>query len=214
MTLRTGNRSDKPVEPSPRRAFTLIELILVMALLTIVIAVAAPTLSHFFHGRTLDSEARRLLALTRHAQSRAVSEGVPMVLWVDAKSRTYGLEEEASYDEQDPKALQFSLDKDLAVEVIHPDPVVLASIAANASANAGGAASLIATARASAAAARGAHRSFPAIRFQPDGFFSDTSPRALRLYQEDGAMLWLVRARNHSNYEIQSKINPLDELSR
>src|SRR5512143_2179039 len=67
------------------RAFTLIELILVMALLTIVISLTAPKLSRFFHGRTLDSEARRLLALTRSGQSRAVSEGLPMDLWVDAK---------------------------------------------------------------------------------------------------------------------------------
>src|SRR5437773_775638 len=50
---------------SHRRAFTLVELILVMALLGIVLAVSAPSLSNFFHGRTLDSEARRLMALTR-----------------------------------------------------------------------------------------------------------------------------------------------------
>ena len=58
-----------------------------MALLTIVISLTAPSLSRFFHGRTLDSEARRLLALTRSGQSRAVSEGMPMDLWVDADAR-------------------------------------------------------------------------------------------------------------------------------
>src|ERR1035441_8861833 len=79
-----------------RRAFTLIELILVMALLTIVISLTAPKLSRFFHGRTLDSEARRLLALTRSGQSRAVSEGVPMDLWVDAELGMFGLEAEPS----------------------------------------------------------------------------------------------------------------------
>ena len=55
-----------------------------MALLTMVISLTAPSLSRFFRGRTLDSEARRLLALTRSGQSRAVSEGMPMDLWVDA----------------------------------------------------------------------------------------------------------------------------------
>ncbi|MCX6930914.1 MAG: prepilin-type N-terminal cleavage/methylation domain-containing protein, partial [Verrucomicrobia bacterium] len=68
--------------PHAPSAFTLIELILVMALLTIVISLTAPSLSKFFRGRTLDSEARRLLALTRSGQSRAVSEGMPMDLWV------------------------------------------------------------------------------------------------------------------------------------
>src|SRR5262249_35221447 len=67
------------------RAFTLIELILVMTLLAIVLAIASPALSRFFKGRGLDNEARRFLALTRHAQSRAVGEGVPMVLWFDTK---------------------------------------------------------------------------------------------------------------------------------
>src|SRR5207249_2115896 len=67
------------VSASPRLpftcAFTLIELILVMALLAIVLAVSAPALSTFFQGRTLDSEVRRFLSLTRYGQSRAVSEG-------------------------------------------------------------------------------------------------------------------------------------------
>ena len=54
-----------------------------MAILTITVSIAAPALSNFFRGRSLESEARRLLALTRQGQSRAVSEGVPMDLWVD-----------------------------------------------------------------------------------------------------------------------------------
>src|SRR6266705_1192 len=77
-------------------AFTLIELILVMAILTVAVSITAPTLGRFFSGRALDSEARRLLALTHNGQSRAVFEGVPIELWVDARQRTYGLEAEYS----------------------------------------------------------------------------------------------------------------------
>src|SRR5208283_1885166 len=102
-----------------RRAFTLIELILVMALLTIVISLTAPKLSRFFHGRTLDSEARRLLALTRSGQGRAVSEGMPMDLWVDAGLGTFGLEAEPSYDTSDSKAVDFTLDGGLRIEVVN-----------------------------------------------------------------------------------------------
>src|ERR1035438_9877383 len=92
-------------------AFTLIELILVMAILIMAVSVTAPTLSHFFRGRTLNSEARRLLALTRSGQSRAASEGLPMDLWVDAEQGTFGLEAEPSYETSDSKAVDFTLDR-------------------------------------------------------------------------------------------------------
>src|SRR2546421_9923316 len=103
MMLPTGKRIDVEMRVA-KAAFTLIELILVMAMLLIVLAVSAPALSNFFRGRTLDSEARRFLSLTRYGQSRAVSEGGPMVLWIDAKNGTYGLQEEASYAQADPRA--------------------------------------------------------------------------------------------------------------
>ena len=52
-------------------AFTLIELILVLALLVIITSLAAPAMANFIRGRALDSEARRLSALMHAAQSRA-----------------------------------------------------------------------------------------------------------------------------------------------
>ena len=72
-----------------------------MTILVIMLALSAPTLAGFFHGRALDSETRRLLSLTRSGQSRAASEGVPMELWVDAENRNYGLEAEDSYVKTD-----------------------------------------------------------------------------------------------------------------
>src|SRR6266576_1390544 len=101
-------------------AFTLIELILVMAILTIAVSITAPTLGRFFSGRALDSEARRLLALTHNGQSRAVTEGFPVELWVDARQRTYGLEAEFSSgtggNDRDSKAEDFTLDRDVKIE--------------------------------------------------------------------------------------------------
>src|ERR1017187_2956921 len=122
MRLLTGqpaSGSAARVTDQARRGFTLIELILVMALLTIVISLTAPRLSRFFHGRTLDSEARRLLALTRSGQSRAVSEGIPMDLWVDAGQGTFGLEAEPSFDASDSKAVDFTLDGGLQLAVVN-----------------------------------------------------------------------------------------------
>src|SRR6266496_4510628 len=99
------------------QGFTLIELIVVMMLLAIVLAISAPSLSRFFRSRSLESEARRFMALTRHAQSRAVSEGVPMVLWVETKERWYGLNADKTFIENDPRAEQFNMDDTLQVEV-------------------------------------------------------------------------------------------------
>jgi Tfp pilus assembly protein FimT len=82
---------------------------LVLMLLIIVVSLIVPSLEKFFGGRTLDAEVRQFVSLTHYAQSRAVSEGVPMVLWVDPAARTYGLEQEAGYNDGDPKAVDYSL---------------------------------------------------------------------------------------------------------
>src|SRR3974390_2538039 len=104
---------------SLRSGFTLIELILVMTILTIAVSITAPALANFFRGRTLDSEARRLLALTRQGQSRAVSEGIPMELWINASEGTFGLEAQPSYEATDPKASDFKTDGDIQLEVVN-----------------------------------------------------------------------------------------------
>src|SRR5436190_10725333 len=113
--MRIGMTQRSPAGPG---AFTLIELILVMTILTIAVSVTAPALANFFRGRSLDSEARRLLALTHQGQSRAVSEGLPMELWVDSTQGKFGLEAEPSYEPQDPKAIDFALDPAIRIETI------------------------------------------------------------------------------------------------
>ncbi len=170
MNPRTGNQTVEHREP----AFTLIELVLVMALLVAAVSVSAPMLSSFFRGRTLDSEARRLLSLTHAGQSRAVSEGMPMLLWVDASQQAYGLERESAAHTGDPKAENFSMAEYLRLDAISGPPVPV-----------GG-------------------RSLPAIRFLPDGSIDESSPSALRLVGADGTTLWLVEAANHLSYAIQN----------
>ena len=179
-----------------RRGFTLIELILVMALLTIVISLTAPKLSRFFHGRTLDSEARRLLALTRSGQSRAASEGVPMDLWVDAGQGTFGLEAEPSYETDDPKAVDFTLDSGLRLEVVNK------AVAAPANPMTMSRIERISTA--SVPRVNLVHPELPTIRFLPDGSLGDASPQMLRLTSSDGGSLWLAQASDGVSYEIRN----------
>ncbi len=178
-----------------RSGFTLIELILVMALLTVVVSLTAPKLSRFFHGRTLDSEARRLLALTRSGQSRAVSEGVPMDLWVDAEKGEFGLEAEPCYEPSDPKAVEFTLDSGLQIEVVGETPAATPVSTFNRGRE---------VSRASAPRVVPARANLPTIRFLPDGSISETSPSKLQLTSSDGGSLWLAQSKDGLNYEIRS----------
>lgn len=193
---RNGRPARVPLstERSAPLGFTLIELILVMAILTIAVSLTAPSLSNFFRGRSLESEARRLLALTHQGQSRAVSEGVPMSLWIDAAQGAFGLEAEASFEPNDPKAVEIKLDKDMQVAPVN---VGAQTSPINPLASSGSAAPVPAS----------NHPNLPAIRFLPDGSFSDTSPQAVCLTGRDGASLWLVQGRTHLNYEIRNRIN-------
>ena len=183
MIFQTGNKRIKSAEVQ-RCAFTLIELILVMALLVVVLAVAAPSLSNFFRGRTIDSEARRFISLTRYGQSRAVSEGVPMVLWIDTKQRTYGLKQESGYAEQDTKAVDFALGKDLQVEVA--DLLPRSSQSSPSSQK------------------QQTDPNVPTLRFQPDGFIGEASPQSVVIREQTGESIWITQSRNRLNYEIQT----------
>jgi type II secretion system protein H len=178
--------------------FTLIELILVMAILTISVSMAAPALSRFFRGRTLNSEARQLLALTRNGQSRAACEGIPMDLWIDADQGKFGLAAEPSYETLDPKAEEFTIGDGLHFEVANKNP---------AAASTNQTSSLQTTSIASVPPVSHAHPGLPTIRFQPDGTIADSSPQSLRLIDRDGSVLWLAQSKNRLNYEIRSTEN-------
>jgi len=163
-----------------RRAFTLIELILVLALLAIVTSLATPSLSRFFRGRTLNSEARQLLSLTHAGKSRAISEGFPALLWIDTPQREYGLRLETGLPdgkstEIDPKAEVFEFDDNLKIEAMGAATVSLNG------------------------------RSVNAIRFLPDGTTDESSPTALRIASRTGEVLWLVQATNRLSYEIRNR---------
>ncbi len=170
MTSATGHSSARR---RCERGFTLIELILVMSLLAISAALIAPALSDFIRGRALDSEALRLLSVSRAAQSRAVSEGLPVLLWLDAPNGAYGTEEETKAGAADPKALSFTMNDSVRLSLD------------------------------SGHAATTQLRHLPAIRFLPDGNVDEASPTTIRLTDSTGATLRLVQSRTRMGYEIQ-----------
>jgi prepilin-type N-terminal cleavage/methylation domain-containing protein len=183
----TRGRPESRASRLRRRGFTLIELIIVMALLLIVVGVSFPSLKNFFKGRTLDSEARRFLSLTRYAQSRAASEGLPMVLWIDAQERTYGLQVETGYlADLDRKAVEYELDEGLAVEVSAPPTGELLS-------------------QRKRTAVQNAN--LPAIRISAEGYIGETSPETVVFRQEefgDEHNLWVTQSGNRLQYEISA----------
>ena len=154
--------------------FTLVELLLVLALLVIITSMVAPAMSGFIRGRALDSEARRLAALLHAGQSRAVSEGLPAVVWVDEKNGAYGLTTETPPANGDPKAEQLPVDENLQISVL----------------NAGTTSPTL-------------FQNLPAVRFLPDGTVDENSPQTLRLMDAKGEALWLVETSNHTGYEIR-----------
>jgi type II secretion system protein H len=172
------------------RAFTLIELILVLAMLVIITSFAAPAMSRFIRGRALDTEARRMVALMHAAQSRAVSEGAPMVLWVNEKTGAYGLAAESSGQTTtpttgrttrpttgqngDPKAEDLMADSTLTLSVLNTGTT-----------------------------GQTLFNNLPAVRFQPDGTVDETSPQTLKLTDSDGFSRWLVETRLRTGYEIR-----------
>ncbi len=166
-----------------RSAFTLIEMILVLALIVIGVSFVAPHLSEFFRGRTLKYEGRQLLSLMHQGQSRAVSGGVPIVLWFDTKEQKYGIEEQPGYTDKDPDAAEFKMDEKLSIQIPDDDP------SANSMNN-------------TPTEANGPHAGMPQITFLPDGTIDETSPQSVKIVDGDGPTLTLTQTRDRNEYEI------------
>jgi prepilin-type N-terminal cleavage/methylation domain-containing protein len=173
------------------QAFTLVELIMVMTILCIAITVAAPSMGSFFRGRTQVAESRRILSLIRYGQSRAVEEGVPMVLWFNKDAGTYGIEQDSAYVENDPKAQQFDINSHLELNL------------RNATQTSAHATSSATRFNGRAAASQTIHgRSFPSVYFQPDGAFGPASLAEIDVIEGQSHPIVIAQALNGLSYEI------------
>jgi type II secretion system protein H len=162
--------------------FTLIELIIVMLLLAIAASLVTPRMSSFFRGRALNHEARRMLSLTHYAQSRAVAEGVPVLLWFDARTSTYGVEIQSGHATAEDRSREFTADPTLTFS---PETVATPVTSEQEDERFG-----LPEGRA-------------VIRFNADGFFDEVSVRRIVIQQDEGAALELVQRENRLGYEIR-----------
>ena len=168
------------------RAFTLVELIVVMVLLLIVASMVAPRMSSFFRGRALSSEARRMLSLINYAQSRAVAEGVPVLLWIDPASSTYGLEVQTGHTGNDSRQQIFTAEPTLTLEAAGNDEMNVSEQEDE---------------------QLGLPENMPAIRFNPDGFFDEGSVSKIVIRQGDEGALEIVPTANRLGHEIRPATN-------
>jgi Tfp pilus assembly protein FimT len=161
----------------------MVELVIVMTIMVIAIGVAAPSFKEFLRGRSQEDEARRFLSLTRYGLNRAVSEGLPVDLWINTKENKYGMAAARGYTETMTNVSNFIVDKDVQMMVSRaPDMLTTQSNFWTPS--------------------FGRRSGLPVLRFQPDGFISDISPQAIRFLQGEYPEIWIVENSNHMRYDI------------
>ncbi|MBX3739316.1 MAG: GspH/FimT family pseudopilin [Candidatus Didemnitutus sp.] len=155
---------------------------LVMALLVIAAALTAPRLITFFRGRALSQEAQRIIALTHYAQSRAIAEGVPVILWFDPATARYGQNIQDGFTDTDARASTFALESSLTLEVPAGEAPPVSELGDE---------------------TLGLPTNQSVIRFTPDGFFDPSSVAKLILRQGTDSALQILPAANGLDYEIQ-----------
>ena len=186
--MRPSRQSNSPRGAARRRlgagAFTLIELIFVMVLLAIGAAMVAPSMAAFYRGRLLGSEARRVLALVHYGQSRAIADGVPVLLWINSKDSSYGLRLPSTETGGDGPATRFTADSTIKLDTPATDTTAVSEQDDE---------------------KLGLTDGLPVIRFTPDGFYDESSVRKITLRQGDGNenALEVVQTANRLGYEIR-----------
>ena len=113
--------------PGSVGGFTLMELVLVLVVISVVLALSAPSLRGFFASRQTADAAATMLSLTKWARSQAVARGCPYRLNIDAPSGPFWLtvQEAGSFvDLNSEMGRRFQLPEGAAVRVLSdlPDP--------------------------------------------------------------------------------------------
>ncbi len=153
-----------------------------MLLLAIAAGMAAPRMSSFFRGRALNFEARRMLSLSHYAQSRAIAEGEPVVFWVDSATSRYGVSILGSRSGEDTRRVAYVAEPTL---VITPQAASTAAVSEMGD------------------EAFGLSEGVVAIRFNPDGYFDESSVQRILIQQREGDALELVQRANKLDYELR-----------
>ncbi len=113
-TSLTGMRKSSPTRL--RAGFTLVELVIVMTLLAVVAALSVPAISRSIRARHLKDEATRFVAATEYARDEAVSQGVPMTVWIDPTTQHFGVEAKTGFVGSEARHREFAANPDIHFE--------------------------------------------------------------------------------------------------
>jgi len=87
--------------PRRKHGFTLIELVMVMAMITVIAAIVLPRLGYLLPKRRLKSAARSLSSLISLAYGEAIAKNKTYRLYLDAPNSKYWVTEVTRLDEDD-----------------------------------------------------------------------------------------------------------------
>lgn len=163
-------------------AFTLVELILVMAVLCVILGLSAPSLARSMHQRNLTQEATRLLALTEYARDEAVSLGVPMSVWINPQTGEFGVEAMPGYEDAGARNKQYTLIKGLRFDIT-------------------GASARAARQNSAAGRPRAAGESDVA-EYLPDGTLDPSSQPSVRVVDRSNSGIEIAQTKDAWGYEI------------
>lgn len=162
-------------------AFTLVELVLVMALLVTLLALAVPSLARSLRQRNLEQEAARLLALTEYGRDEAASNGVPVVVWVNPETGHFGAEVKKGFDVDAVRAKEFTFNGE-GMRFDSPDGGVASPVQGH---------------------------GFNVAEFAPDGTLDPASVAKLRITDASHrAAISLVQTTDGYGYEINKEATP------
>lgn len=159
------------------QGFTLIELILVMFLLATMGALMAPSLSGVFRSRNIESEALRFFSVTEYARSEALSQGIPMILWLKSETGEYGIKAKEGYEYSGSRSLRYQLDPQMKFTV----------------------------GESSSSKKVQNQEETPLIEFSPAGYLMTESLSTLQISDLQNHSLWIQKTADGMGYETSRK---------
>ncbi|MFA5646288.1 MAG: prepilin-type N-terminal cleavage/methylation domain-containing protein [Candidatus Ratteibacteria bacterium] len=99
MILTTGHLSKQT--RLHNKGFTLLELVLVMALSAALLSMTAPSLRNFTRSKPLSEAAAQFIALTEYARTQAALEGRIYLIYINLENNTFQLTAEEEGEFQD-----------------------------------------------------------------------------------------------------------------